>query len=76
MSSLSISSRRIEDDFGQPIHHTAGEVLYDAKTVHGGAWALMTEASWKHHRALPRLGVGVGQKYQRGEDGVWRKVEG
>ncbi|MCK9513537.1 MAG: hypothetical protein M0R28_20245 [Pigmentiphaga sp.] len=76
MTALSISPAKLEDDFGQPIHHTLGEVLYDAKTNHGGAWALMTETSWKHHRRSAKLGTGFGQKYQLGEDGVWRKVEG
>ena len=75
MSTLSISSRRIEDDFGQPIHHTVGEVLYDAKTIYG-PWALVTETSWKRHRVGPRLGTGFGQKYQLQADGVWRKVAG
>ena len=76
MNTLSISPARLEDDFGQPIHHTVGEVLYDGKTFYAGAWALMTEASWKCHRASAKLGTGMGQKYQLGEDGVWRKVEG
>ena len=76
MTTLALSRGRTEDDFGQPIHHTSGEVLYDARTLHRGVWALMTEASWKRHRGSPRLGTGYGQKYQLGEDGIWRKVEG
>ena len=75
MSALALSRGRSEDDFGQPIHHTTGEVLYDAKTVHG-PWALMTESSWKRNRASSRLGVGMGQKYRLQADGRWLKVEG
>lgn len=71
-----LPASQTQDDFGQPIHRTVGEVLYDASTVHNGSWALMTEASWKHHRRSAKLGTGHGQKYVCGEDGVYRKVEG
>lgn len=54
---------RHEDDFGQPIHRTKGENLYDAATLHRGSWALMTEASWRHHRRSAQLGTGHGQRY-------------
>lgn len=54
---------RTEDDFGQPILRLKGEKLYDAKTVHHGVWALMTEQSFKYH-GLGRLGTGAGQEYE------------
>lgn len=75
MTILALSRDQSEDDFGQPIHRTTGEVLYDAKTVYG-PWALMTEESWERNRASSRLGVGMGQKYRLQADGRWQKVEG
>lgn len=69
-----IPETRHEDDFGQPLHRTMGEELYDTPTVHG-PWAVMTAASWKHHRRSARLGVGLGQRYAyNGQHYV--KVEG
>lgn len=73
MTRLFIPSDRTQDDFGQPILREPGEVLYDAKTVHGGVWALMTEASWKYHRASKKLGIGYGQKYVY-SDGMYTKL--
>lgn len=71
---LMISKTADTDDFGQPIWRTVGEALYDAPTTHG-PWALMTEASWKHHRRSASLGTGRGQKYAYdGEN--YMKVEG
>lgn len=67
--------KRTEDDFGQPIHRIEGEALYDAATVHG-PWALMTEASYLHHRRYKELGVGRGQKYQLKDSGFYEKVAG
>jgi hypothetical protein len=68
---LQIPDSRTQDDFGQPIRREEGEALYDAKTS-GGPWALMTEASWKYHRASARLGIGRGQKYVY-KDGKYQK---
>lgn len=58
------------DDFGAPYK----DVMIDGKTKQG-PWACMTEESWKEH-GLGLLGTGLGQKYQRQEDGRWLKVEG
>lgn len=60
-----------EDDFGVPVK----DVLYDARTRHG-PWALMTEESWRDHRAAPNLGTGCGQKYEKQPDGRFLKVAG
>lgn len=75
MTTLHMVGKRTEDDFGQPIHRTEGEVLYDAATTHG-PWALMTEASYLHHRRYKELGTGRGQKYRLDETGRYVKVEG
>jgi hypothetical protein len=62
------------DDFGDAFTLKEGEIVYDAKTVHG-PWATMTEASFKTH-GTGQLGTGKGQKYKRNERGELHKVEG
>ena len=65
-----------KDDFGRFFTKLPGEVVYDAKTVHGGGqWATMTEESYKRHGAGV-LGLGSGQKYVRNEQGELHKVAG
>jgi hypothetical protein len=60
------------DDFNEAI----GDVIYDARTIHG-PWALMSPASFQLHGGTSgRLGVGYGQRYDRQADGRWLKVEG
>lgn len=48
-------------------------VLYDAKTVYG-PWATMCPRCWKDN-TYQRLGVGLGQKYVKNEDGDFIKEE-
>ena len=58
------------DDFGSPYR----DVMYDAATTMG-PWANMTQESFERY-GRGRLGLGLGQKYQRQPDGRWLKVEG
>jgi hypothetical protein len=50
-----------QDDFGKPICHTPGTIIYDAKTQYG-SWATMSSESWKAH-GIGKLGLGLGQAY-------------
>jgi hypothetical protein len=59
-----------KDDFGDDIDFE----IIDGKTKFG-PWALMTPLSWDLH-GVGRLGLGLGQRYQRQLDGRWLKVEG
>lgn len=60
------------DDFDSPIF----DVIIDARTAYG-PWALMTPESFSLHGGTRgRLGVGLGQRYQKQADGRWLKVEG
>lgn len=68
------AEKAFKDDFDIPFSNQKGEVIYDAKTVLG-PWAMMTESSWLRHGA-GRLGLGLGQKYIRQENGQLHKVEG
>lgn len=63
-----------KDDFGQPFTGLEGENVYDAKTAHG-PWATMTQDSYQRH-SIGRLGLGLGQRYQRNAAGELHKVEG
>jgi hypothetical protein len=63
-----------KDDFGVLFTNKTGEVVYDAQTLRWG-WATMTESSWKAFGA-GKLGLGLGQKYVRQENGELHKVEG
>lgn len=58
------------DDFDMPI----SETIIDGKTTMG-PWALMTPSSWRLY-GVGRLGTGLGQKYEKQDDGKWLKVEG
>lgn len=62
------------DDFGNVFTNKPGEVVYDAKTVHG-PWATMTQAAFDMY-GTGKLGLGLGQKYVRNECGELHKVEG
>ena len=61
------------DDFGGEITDT----FYDAKTMRG-PWAIMNPASFARHRITRdgSLGMGLGQKYEKQEDGRWLKTGG
>ncbi len=60
------------DDFDMVV----GDVIIDAKTVYG-PWALMTPESFASYGGTGgRLGLGLGQRYQRQPDGKWLKIEG
>ena len=59
-----------DDDFNEPVE----DVIIDGAT-RMGPWALMTPASWARY-GVGRLGLGLGQKYQKQPDGKWLKVEG
>jgi len=59
-----------KDDFGSPI---ADEII-DGKTAMG-PWALMTPKSFRLH-GVGKLGLGLGQRYVKQDDGKWLKVEG
>ncbi len=60
------------DDFGDTITDT----FIDGKTIYG-PWAAMTPASWTAHGVTDKLGLGIGQRYERQPvDNRWLKVEG
>lgn len=63
------------DDFGVAFTNKEGELVYDAKTKQG-PWATMTEASYRRHGTVAKLGLGVGQKYVRQANGELHLVEG
>jgi hypothetical protein len=67
------------DDFGIPFTMAEGEIVYDAMTKRpdgrGGPWATMTEASFRVH-GMGRVGLGIGQKYQRQANGQLHKIAG
>lgn len=65
---------READDFGQKFTMEEGEHMYDAITVMG-PWACMSEASFLAY-GIGRLGLGLGQKYRRDNNGHLVKVEG
>lgn len=48
--------------------------MYDAATREG-PWAFMCPECWRKH-GFARLGTGFGQRYDRGPDGRFFKVEG
>ena len=52
----------------------SSQFIYDAKTIFG-PWALMCEDCFKE-QTNGKLGLGIGQKYKRQEDGRFLKVEG
>lgn len=54
-------------------HELIGEVFVDGKTCYG-PWANMCPACFKEIGI--GLGTGLGQKYQKKEDGNYVKVEG
>lgn len=59
-----------KDDFEDPIK----DIIIDGKTVYG-PWALMTPKSFERY-GTGRLGLGIGQKFQKQADGKWLKIEG
>jgi len=59
------------DDFDSPIR----DEIIDGRTTLGGQWALMTPQSWRKW-GVGKLGLGLGQRYERQADGKWLKVEG
>lgn len=67
------------DDFDVPFTKAEGEIVYDAMTRRPnglpGPWATMTEASFKEH-GYGKLGLGLGQKYQRQANGQLHKIAG
>ena len=64
-----IGDAPVSDDFAQVI-----EKEFIEGTTKKGAWAFMTPESFKVHGR--GFGEGVGQRYQKQEDGRWLKVEG
>jgi len=69
------AERRTQDDFGDRITGKVGEIVYDAKCAGTTSWATMTETSFKKY-GDGRLGLGLGQKYQRNAEGHLVKVKG
>lgn len=61
------------DDFNMPIDHEVGGIIIDGKTVMG-PWALMSPSAFRAY-GTGRLGLGLGQKYEKQADGKWLKVE-
>ena len=60
------------DDFGQPYNG----IMIDGKTKFG-PWANMSEKAWALYSGTKgKLGLGLGQKYQKQPDGRWLKIEG
>lgn len=59
-----------KDDFGL----TIGIEFIDGRTKKG-PWATMTPMSWRA-MGVGRLGLGMGQRYKKQNDGRWLKVEG
>lgn len=57
-----------KDDFDNPIT----DVFYDGRTL-GGHWALMNDYSFKMYGIA--TDTGVGQKYEKQEDGRWLKTQ-
>lgn len=51
------------------------KVFYDAKTV-GGPWACMCPSCQTLGPGIGKTGQGLGQKYEKQEDGRWLKTEG
>lgn len=51
------------------------KVFYDAKTV-GGPWACMCPSCQTLGPGIGKTGLGIGQKYEKQEDGRWLKTEG
>lgn len=49
------------------------KVIYDAPTA-GGRWGWMCPTCWVKHRVTPRLGTGMGQKFENINNG--KKLEG
>ncbi len=70
---------RDRDDFGDKFTHKPGEVVYDAVT-YNGQWVCMTEfSSSMYHKTrdgVRVMGVGLGQKYVRQENGELHLVQG
>ena len=56
-----------------------GKLMYDMKTQ-GGPWANLCDNCAMHnggnHPGIGRLGLGLGQKYEKQPDGKWLKTEG
>jgi hypothetical protein len=62
------------DDFGTAFTNKEGELVYDAATKQG-PWATMTHENFlKYGRG--KLGLGLGQKYQRQANGQLHKIGG
>ena len=75
MSRRYLSAERMsKDDFGIPFTKETGEVVYDAVTQ-DGRWATMTVASFMLY-SKQLLGIGLGQKYTRRENGELHLTEG
>jgi len=51
------------------------DILYDSKT-RMGPWATMCSECYMKVRAYAGLGTGLGQKYQRQDDGRFLKIRG
>jgi hypothetical protein len=62
----------VVDDFGDKIK----DELFDAPTIDGGRWALMTRQTWVVYGRTTKLGTGLGQRFKKQDDGRWLKVEG
>lgn len=59
------------DDFNVPIT----DAFIDGKTGMG-PWAIMTPISFSSYGVTGRLGVGLGQRYEKQADGRWLKTQG
>lgn len=61
-----------EDDFGARITNE----FIDGKS-NMGPWGIFSPSSWARHSGTGgKLGMGLGQRYQKQPDGRWLKVEG
>jgi len=62
------AERKTEDDFGVTFIMQPGEYVYDARVIGTTKWACMSQASFNRFTDH-KLGVGLGQRYQRNEEG-------
>ena len=55
------------DDFGVPFTQEEGEFVYDGRVKGGTAWATMSEITFEIYGV--GVGLGLGQKYKRNDEG-------
>lgn len=62
------------DDFGNPIHNRFVDGCISRDHGGNGAWAIMVPEA--HSAIGTGLGTGLGQLYEKQEDGRWLRIEG